>query len=99
MDTLDQFIGLSNNFSVRNGKVNIPLLYVHRYLRLTPVLAVAIFFIITLMRFLGSGPLWPSAMAELGQRCERYWWAALLYVHNYVRGETTVKKLYFDSMI
>lgn len=67
------------------------MIYFHRYLRLTPVFAVAIFFTITLMRFLGSGPLWPFAISNIAAKCEKYWWAALLYINNYIREGGMVK--------
>lgn len=66
----------------RKGKLNIPLLYLHRYLRLTPALAAAILMHSTLIRHFGSGPLWKATDPQ--PMCEKYWWTTLLYVQNYV---------------
>lgn len=59
------------------------MLYIHRYLRLTPFLAISILFSVSLMRYFGNGPLWPNTITLLSKQCERNWWAALLYIQNY----------------
>lgn len=75
----------SNFFSLcRKGRINIPMLYFHRYLRLTPLLVVSILFTMSLLRFFGSGPIWANTIDFLGKQCERHWWSTLLYVQNYV---------------
>ncbi|XP_058817531.1 nose resistant to fluoxetine protein 6-like [Topomyia yanbarensis] len=68
----------------KNRKLNLPLMYLHRYLRLTPAFAALILASVTLVKYLGSGPFWNSSSAALGNACETYWWSALLYVQNYV---------------
>ncbi|XP_052868606.1 nose resistant to fluoxetine protein 6 isoform X1 [Anopheles cruzii] len=68
----------------RNGRLNLPLMYLHRYLRLTPALAALILYSATLMRYSGSGPFWDGAMSLTADTCRDYWWSALLYVQNYV---------------
>lgn len=68
----------------RKGRMNIPLLYLHRYLRLTPLLVVSVLFSMSLLRFLGSGPLYPTMLKAFFGQCEKYWWSTLLYVQNYV---------------
>lgn len=69
---------------------NIPLYYLHRYLRLTPVLAVLILIFANLLKYLGNGPLWyniePNYMADCGE----YWWSTLLYIQNYVNLDNQV---------
>lgn len=76
----------------RNGKINIPLMYFHRVLRLTPALAATTLFYATLLRYTGSGPIW-SVMA-FGYECDKTWWATLLYVQNYVYGSELVLPTY-----
>lgn len=66
------------------------MLYIHRYLRLTPLLAVTILLTMSLTRFLGNGPLWPGAFNELKEACDRKWWLSLLYIQNYVDPDYTV---------
>ncbi|XP_055303532.1 nose resistant to fluoxetine protein 6-like isoform X2 [Sitodiplosis mosellana] len=41
-----------------NGKLNLASLYLHRILRLIPLLAGTILFMVSLLRFCGSGPVW-----------------------------------------
>lgn len=59
------------------------MIYVHRYLRLTPLLIAVVLFSITLLRFFGSGPLWPMLTNTISNQCEKYWWSTLLYIQNY----------------
>ncbi|XP_055643556.1 nose resistant to fluoxetine protein 6-like [Toxorhynchites rutilus septentrionalis] len=68
----------------KNRYLNLPLMYFHRYLRLTPALAAVVLFTATLMKYIGSGPLWNSSMTMQEVACDNYWWSALLYVQNYV---------------
>lgn len=67
-----------------NRRLNVPLMYLHRYLRLTPAFAALILFTSTLMKYCGSGPFWNSLIASTEKVCDEYWWSALLYVQNYV---------------
>lgn len=78
------------NFS--GGRINVPLLYFHRYLRLTPLMAASVLLSMSLMRFIGNGPVWPLAMDYLRQSCKRYWWSTLLYVQNYLNPDDIVSE-------
>lgn len=82
---------IMDKFLFRKGKLNVPILYFHRYLRLTPLLGMTILFSVTLLRFLGNGPLWPSLMKFFGGQCERNWWSALFYVQNYYNPNDIVR--------
>ncbi len=55
----------------------------HRYIRYTPVLAVAILCFISFPKFFVSGPL-QNANKVLVENCENYWWSAILHIQNYV---------------
>lgn len=66
----------------KRRKVNIPLMYFHRYLRLTPALAALLLLYVSLLRYIGSGPMW-DADAQVAF-CNKWWWTTLLYVQNYV---------------
>ncbi|XP_031623576.1 nose resistant to fluoxetine protein 6-like [Contarinia nasturtii] len=71
----------------KKGRLNVLQLYVHRYLRLTPLLAISLLISVSLYRFGEIGPLW-TAMIEMNKKqCENYWWSTLLYVQNYVNPE------------
>ncbi|XP_051859907.1 nose resistant to fluoxetine protein 6-like [Drosophila albomicans] len=66
------------------GKLNIPLMYLHRYLRLTPVVAVAIIVHMKLLPIVGNdGPTTAQAAVENYENCKTNWWMTLLYVQNY----------------
>uniref|UniRef100_A0A182P7U7 Nose resistant-to-fluoxetine protein N-terminal domain-containing protein n=1 Tax=Anopheles epiroticus TaxID=199890 RepID=A0A182P7U7_9DIPT len=89
VDTFFLLSGLLTCWSIlnaldRHGRLNLPVMYLHRYLRLTPALAALVLFSATLMRYVGSGPFWDGAMTLTEEPCRTYWWSALLYVQNYV---------------
>ncbi|XP_034490264.1 nose resistant to fluoxetine protein 6-like [Drosophila innubila] len=64
------------------GKLNIPLMYLHRYLRLAPLLAVAILVYMKLMPLVVDGPL-GNGTFEANKQCENTWFWTLLFVQNY----------------
>ena len=63
-----------------------PILIIDSYRpsRLTPVYAMILGFIATLLAYLGSGPSWQN-VRDLSVACRWNWWNNLLYVNNYVR--------------
>lgn len=65
-------------------------MYAHRLLRLTPLMGATILLSMSLMRFLGNGPVWPLSMDYLRQSCQKYWWSGILYIQNYVNPENYV---------
>lgn len=67
----------------QDGKINIPKLYLNRYLRLTPVLAFSILIYVKLLPYFGDGPLWGQTLFDDYSICERNWYLTLLYVQNY----------------
>lgn len=71
-------------FASRRGRINIPLLYFHRYLRLTPLLAAVILLYTSLIRYTGSGPQWPTMVDAINSYCAANWWKTLLFIQNYV---------------
>lgn len=76
----------------RNGRLNLALIYFHRYIRLTPLLAVCILLSVSLFRFTGSGPLWPRMNDVISAQCKQNWWATLLYIQNYSHPDDMVSK-------
>lgn len=64
----------------------------HRYLRLTPVLILIMLFSITIMKFMGDGPLWKFMYdAGLYNNCVKNWWSMLLYMQNYLHPNEMVR--------
>ncbi|XP_055370764.1 uncharacterized protein LOC129605191 [Condylostylus longicornis] len=66
------------------GKLNIPLMYFHRYIRLTPVIGATILFLLSVFKFFGNGPYWHLISTYSHDHCTKYWWTTLLYIFNYV---------------
>lgn len=78
----------------RKGRVNFGLLYIFRYIRLTPAYLAVIALYSTILPRLGSGPLWNHRIGLEKERCVSSWWANLLYINNYV---ATDKMCMFQS--
>ena len=57
------------------------LIYVHRYLRLTPLAMFLLFFLWTLVPYLGNGPLWTGGGGMIGD-CDEFWYTNLMYLNN-----------------
>ncbi|XP_034664724.1 nose resistant to fluoxetine protein 6-like [Drosophila subobscura] len=64
------------------GKLNVPLMYLHRFIRIVPILAVAILVYMNLMTLITDGPL-ASAEYHGKEACEKGWFWTLLFVQNY----------------
>ncbi|KAG5882815.1 hypothetical protein JTB14_024571 [Gonioctena quinquepunctata] len=71
----------------RKGRVNMAILYVARYIRLTPSYLIVIGLYTTFLYRLGSGPLWKSRIGMERERCLQSWWTNILYVNNYVSAD------------
>lgn len=65
------------------GKLNIPLMYLHRYLRLTPIVAVSILIYLKVLPLMGDGPLYGNWNFDNYDSCNDNWYWTLLYVQNY----------------
>ncbi|XP_071455268.1 nose resistant to fluoxetine protein 6-like [Hetaerina americana] len=63
------------------------MIYVFRYMRLTPVFMFLVFFYSTLLNKIGSGPLWEKIIDPERERCWENWWTNMIYVNNYVNPE------------
>lgn len=68
----------------RHGNVNFLVVFLGRYIRLTPAYLAVIALYSTWLPKLGSGPLWDSRMGLEQERCQSSWWINLLYVNNYI---------------
>lgn len=72
---------IKQDFLLRNA-FNLPRMYLHRYLRYTPVLAALVLFTVSLTKFVGDGPLFD--FDSIQETCHDNWYWALLHVQNYV---------------
>ena len=57
------------------------MMYLHRYLRLTPALAILMCFFMTLPPYLTSGPF-AATNESLTGTCDKWWWYNILYMNN-----------------
>eukprot|EP00756_Hemistasia_phaeocysticola_P028617 Hpha_TRINITY_DN16185_c2_g4::TRINITY_DN16185_c2_g4_i2::g.5527::m.5527 len=71
------------NNIVKNGFAMI-MVYVDRYVRLTPLYGLLILFAVYLLQYMGSGPFWGMVQqgGEIGYNCDKYWYANVLYMNN-----------------
>lgn len=59
-------------------------MYLHRFLRLTPVLGLAILVYMKVLPLMGSGPVFRGFSKAISSTCDKYWFWTILYVQNYV---------------
>ncbi|EDW43345.1 nose resistant to fluoxetine protein 6 [Drosophila sechellia] len=64
------------------GKLNVPLMYLHRLIRIVPLLAIAIVMYLKLMPIVADGPRFGSGYSGKVD-CENGWYWTLLFVNNY----------------
>ncbi|XP_071451501.1 nose resistant to fluoxetine protein 6-like [Hetaerina americana] len=79
--------GLLERRATAKSLINIPLLYLRRYLRLAPALMLVTAFYATLFPRLGMGPLWEQHIAQERDNCINNWWANLFMVQTFVHPE------------
>lgn len=65
--------------------MNILTMYLHRYLRLTPVLALAILVYMKILPLLGDGPMFDSVKFDDYNHCKQT--CTLLYLQNYATSD------------
>lgn len=67
----------------RNGLLNIPLLYIQRVLRISPVLTVVLLFYIYFIPFCTNGPMDNAIFNLTRGGCANSAWPTFLYYNNY----------------
>ncbi|GBP20422.1 Nose resistant to fluoxetine protein 6 [Eumeta japonica] len=76
---------------------NLPLFYLHRYLRMFPLLAAAILLQASLAHHVADGPFWSTVAREVDS-CRQSWWIALLHLQNYVSGPICLGQTWYLSV-
>ncbi|CAH1779106.1 unnamed protein product [Owenia fusiformis] len=56
-------------------------MYLHRYIRLTPLMAFTMFMWMFVLPETGSGPQWFILQDQTA--CQEYWWTNILYIENF----------------
>ncbi|XP_063957538.1 nose resistant to fluoxetine protein 6-like [Lytechinus pictus] len=70
------------------GRVNWLIAIVHRYLRITPAMAVMILLYTFVYPYLGEGPFWHLRVQDT-LACYDWWWTNFLYINNFVPSNTS----------
>lgn len=63
------------------GKQNWFLFIFHRLIRICPIYFIVFIFYLNLMRYMGSGALWPLFWTKYENLCD-HWWTNLLFISN-----------------
>lgn len=58
--------------------------------RLTPPFAAMVLLQVTILPYMGNGPMWSSLADPAAEICRKNWWSGLLYVQNYVQPNSLV---------
>ena len=73
--------------NLRGGKLNSfyawAMVYIHRYLRITPLFMFCTFFFWALQMHLGDGPMWWLGW-HINKDCPDWWWTNMLYLNNFI---------------
>ncbi|XP_071495965.1 nose resistant to fluoxetine protein 6-like [Diadema antillarum] len=64
------------------GKIPWKWIYLHRYLRLTPALAMLILVFTFILPDMSQGPIWHS-LDQSVDYCRSWWWTNILYINNF----------------
>ncbi|KAF7275373.1 hypothetical protein GWI33_011817 [Rhynchophorus ferrugineus] len=62
---------------------NVPIMIVHRYLRLTPAVLMLYLYVTYVARYVGDGPAFTLGQSLFINPCKRNWWPFFLYIQNY----------------
>ncbi|XP_046383567.1 nose resistant to fluoxetine protein 6-like [Ischnura elegans] len=69
------------------SQLSIPILYINRFIRLTPLYMAVVGLYATLLPRISSGPMWPQRIKVESDRCSNNWWTNLLYINSFVKPE------------
>nr|XP_046473826.1 nose resistant to fluoxetine protein 6-like isoform X1 [Neodiprion pinetum] len=76
--------------ALKSGRqINWPMLYLHRYLRLTPSFVVVMLFVSFFINRFGNGPLWKIWIGDHVEICKKNWWFNILYIQNFLNPDVT----------
>jgi hypothetical protein len=63
------------------------------FIRITLPVAMVLFYLSTVHKLTGHGPLWDYYIDSQAERCEKNWWVTLLYIVTYFySAKTTVSR-------
>ena len=71
----------------REGRINVLMLYFHRFYRLVPAILALTLIALFLFIHFGGGPIfYASARTGVVEPCEKYWWSNFLFIQNLYPG-------------
>lgn len=73
-----------------DGKLNVFLFYIYRYMRIAPLMLIVIVFSANLLRYMNEGPNWFSSIQMYDSWCKDNWWLNVLHLHNFINREKMV---------
>lgn len=65
------------------GRLNIPIIYLHRLIRVIPLILACALFQLSIFKFLGDGPLWRFAIKKSIENCETNFLSSISFATNY----------------
>lgn len=69
---------------MNRSKINLYILYLKRYVRITVPVAAGIVFTLGFLKYLSNGPAWNMLTSIVGEdMCCKNWWSTLLYIGNF----------------
>ncbi|ENN73880.1 hypothetical protein YQE_01055, partial [Dendroctonus ponderosae] len=74
------FFGMAS----KGVKLNIPLFYLNRHLRLLVPLGFAVGAYITVTKHLGGGPLYRDLVHAYNMSCKTFWWSTVFYIQAFI---------------
>ncbi|KAH8365340.1 hypothetical protein KR084_011219, partial [Drosophila pseudotakahashii] len=77
------------------GKLNVPMMYLHRIMRIVPLLAIAIVVHLKLMPLISDGPLFKGGYIGKAA-CVNSWYWTLLFVNNYTNDKCLAHTWYLS---
>ncbi|XP_001955420.3 nose resistant to fluoxetine protein 6 [Drosophila ananassae] len=76
------------------GKLNVPMMYLHRVIRIWPVLALAILIYVKMMPLVSGGPLFKSGFHGK-EACINGWYWDLIFIQNYATQDVCLDQSWY----
>lgn len=67
-----------------SGRLPLSKFYLHRYLRMTPLMMAIIAFTANLLKYASEGPSFQVSTVMFDAWCKQNWWLNAVYLHNFV---------------
>lgn len=68
----------------RFGKKDYLIYYLHRYIRMTPLMMAIIGFCACILKYVSTGPKWLENISVYNSWCKMNWWTNVIYLQNFI---------------